>query len=80
MVHEVDLACGGLGLLPAGRKRTKNVLTVSSSNIKTVLPQVSVGRVEGEVLKYYKYYKILQNISDLRDEILQNIKTKQGMS
>merc|ERR1719278_1868645 len=50
VVHEVDLACGGLGLLPAGRKRTKHVLTVASSNIKTVLQQVSVWRVEGEVL------------------------------
>ena len=80
VVHEVHLAGGGLSLLPARRKGTKHVLAVASSNIKTVLPQVSVWRVEGEVLKYYKYYKILQNISDLRDEILQNIKTKQGMS
>merc|ERR1719361_1799199 len=50
VVHEVDLPGGGLSLLPAGRKGTKHVLTVASSNIKTVLPQVSVGRVEGEVL------------------------------
>ena len=54
VVHEVDLPGWGLSLLPAGRKGTKHVLTVASSNIKTVLPQVSVWRVEGEVLKYYK--------------------------
>ena len=84
MVHEVDLPGGGLSLLPAGRKGTKHVLTVASSNIKTVLPQVSVWRVEGEVLKWQNINnlkdEILKNINNLKDEILQNINTKQGMS
>ena len=52
VVHEVDLAGRGLGLLPAGRKRTEDVLSVPSSHVKAVLAQVSVGRVEGDVLKW----------------------------
>ena len=51
VVHEVHLAGGGLSLLPARRKGTEHVVSVASSDIKTVLAQVRVWRVEGDVLQ-----------------------------
>ena len=53
VVHEVHLAGGGLSLLPARRKGTEHVVSVASSDIKTVLAQVRVWRVEGDVLQLW---------------------------